>query len=59
MLSGSPAFKYRALTAAGIPIRVVAVNHEVPMLERTYAKNIGEHADALTRNTLLNIGRGR
>lgn len=40
---------------AGVPIRVVAVNHDtsVIMLERTYSKNIGEHTDSLTRRVLL------
>jgi integrase len=40
---------------AGIPIRVVAVNHDtsVAMLERTYSKFIGDHSDTITRRTLL------
>jgi hypothetical protein len=34
---------------AGVPLRVVAVNHDtsVGMLERTYSRYIGDHADAL------------
>jgi integrase len=38
-----------------VPIRVVAVNHDtsVAMLERTYSRYIGDHADALARRTLL------
>ena len=60
---------------AGVPLRVVAVNHDtsVGMLERTYSRYIGDHADALARVALLdtasmpngnvvplasNIGRG-
>jgi integrase len=40
---------------AGVPIRVIAVNHDtsVAMLERTYSRYIGDHADALTRTALL------
>jgi integrase len=40
---------------AGIPIRVVAVNHDtsVTMLEKTYSKFIGDHSDTLTRRALL------
>jgi len=39
----------------GVPIRVVAVNHDtsVAMLERTYSRHIGDHADTLSRRTLL------
>jgi integrase len=42
---------------AGIPIRVVAVNHDtsVAMLERTYSKFIGDHSDTLTRRALLDL----
>lgn len=42
---------------AGVPIRVVAVNHDtsVPMIERTYSKNIGTHSDLLTRRALLDL----
>jgi integrase len=41
---------------AGVPIRVIAVNHDtsVAMLERTYSRYIGDHADALARDALLN-----
>ena len=40
---------------AGIPTRVVAVNHDtsVAMLEKTYSKFIGDHSDTLTRRALL------
>jgi integrase len=40
---------------AGVPLRVVAVNHDtsVAMIERTYSKYIGDHADALSRAALL------
>jgi hypothetical protein len=40
---------------AGVPVRVVAVNHDtsVAMLERTYSRHIGDHADALVRGALL------
>ena len=40
---------------AGVPIRVVAVNHDtsVAMIERTYSRHIGEHADQLARAALL------
>jgi hypothetical protein len=40
---------------AGVPIRVVAVNHDtsIAMLERTYSRFIGDQADALARIALL------
>jgi integrase len=40
---------------AGVPIRVVAVNHDtsIAMLERTYSRYIGDHSDALARVALL------
>jgi integrase len=40
---------------AGVPIRVVAVNHDtsIAMLERTYSRNIGDFSDALARKGLL------
>jgi integrase len=40
---------------AGVPIRVVAVNHDtsIAMLERTYSRNIPDVADALARKGLL------
>jgi integrase len=43
---------------AGVPVRVVAVNHDtsVAMIERTYSRYIGDHADALARKALLDIG---
>jgi integrase len=42
---------------AGVPIRVVAVNHDtsIPILERVYSRYIGDHADALARGALLDI----
>jgi integrase len=42
---------------AGVPVRVVAVNHDtsVAMIERTYSRYIGDHADALVRRALLDI----
>jgi integrase len=42
---------------AGVPIRVVAVNHDtsIAMLERTYSRHIGDHADAWARAALLDI----
>jgi integrase len=42
---------------AGVPIRVVAVNHDtsIAMLERTYSRHIGDHSDALARVALLDI----
>jgi integrase len=43
---------------AGVPVRVVAVNHDtsIAMIERTYSRYIGDHADALARVALLDIG---
>ncbi len=40
---------------AGVPIRVVAVNHDtsVAMIERTYSRHIGDHSDLLARGALL------
>jgi hypothetical protein len=45
---------------AGVPVRVVAVNHEtsVVMIERTYSRHMGDHADALARVALLDISVG-
>jgi site-specific recombinase XerD len=42
---------------AGVPARVVAVNHDtsITMLERTYSRHIGDHADQLTRGALLDL----
>jgi integrase len=42
---------------AGVPIRVVAVNHDtsIAMLERTYSRYIGDHSDALARAGLFDI----
>jgi integrase len=40
---------------AGVPVRIVAVNHDtsIVMIERTYSRFIGDHADALARAALL------
>jgi integrase len=40
---------------AGVPIRVVAVNHDtsIAMLERTYSRYIGDHSDSVARRALL------
>jgi hypothetical protein len=40
---------------AAVPIRIVAVNHDtsIAMLERTYSRHIGDHAEALARGALL------
>jgi len=40
---------------AGVPIRVVAVNHDtsVVMIERTYGRHIGDHADGIVRSALV------
>jgi hypothetical protein len=40
---------------AGVPIRVVAVNHDtsIAMLEKTYSRYIGDHSDVLVRRALL------
>jgi integrase len=42
---------------AGTPTRVVAAHHDtsVPMVEKNYSAHISEHADALTRRTLLDL----
>jgi integrase len=42
---------------AGVPIRVVAVQHDtsVTMLEQTYSSSIGSHADALVRAALPDL----
>jgi integrase len=41
----------------GVPIRVVAVNHDtsVLMLEQTYSRYIGDHSDALVRAGLIDL----
>jgi hypothetical protein len=38
-----------------VPVRVVAAGHDtsVSMIEATYSKHIGDHADALSRRALL------
>jgi integrase len=40
---------------AGVPVRVVAAGHDtsVAIIERTYSRYIGDHADALVRGALL------
>jgi hypothetical protein len=45
---------------AGVPGRVVAVNHDtsLAMIERTYSRFIGDHADELVRSALLDISPG-
>jgi integrase len=42
---------------AGVPIRVVAANHDtsVMMIERTYSRHISDHADAVVRGALLDV----
>jgi integrase len=42
---------------AGVPIRVVAVNHDtsVQVIERNYSKFIGDHSDGLARAALLDV----
>src|SRR5215472_8950004 len=42
---------------AGVPVRVVAVNHDtsIVMIERTYSRYIGDHADALALKALLEL----
>jgi hypothetical protein len=48
----------RALLA-GVPVRLVAVAHDtsVPMIERTYSKYIGDHADSVLRRALLDTAQ--
>jgi integrase len=43
---------------AGIPVRVVAVNHDtsIAMLEKTYSRYIADHSDTVTRRALLDMG---
>jgi integrase len=42
---------------AGVPIRLVAVNHDtsVLMIEKSYSAHISDHADAISRRALLDI----
>src|SRR6185437_2926823 len=42
---------------AGVPIRVVAVNHDtsVQMIEKNYSDFIADHSDALSRKALLDL----
>jgi integrase len=44
---------------ASVPIRVVAVGHDtsVSMIERTYSRFIGDHADVLARPALLDTSQ--
>ena len=51
-------FRHSSITRQllkGVPVRVVASNHDtsVRMIEATYSKFIGDHADHLTRAALL------
>ena len=41
----------------GVPVRVVAVNHDTSVLviQKTYSRHIGDDADALARRVLLDI----
>jgi integrase len=43
---------------ANVPARIVAAGHDtsIAMLERTYSKHIADHADALSRRALLDLG---
>jgi hypothetical protein len=45
---------------AAVPVRLVAVVHDTstPMIEKSYSRYIGNHADALVRRSLLDIGPG-
>jgi len=45
---------------AGVPIRVAAVHHDtsVQMIERNYSRFIADHADALARGAMLDLGEG-
>jgi integrase len=42
---------------AGVPIRVVAVNHDtsVAMIESAYSRHIGDHSDAVVRAAMLDM----
>ena len=44
---------------AGVPIRITAVAHDtsVAMIEKTYSKYIGDHADVLMRPALLDLSK--
>jgi integrase len=50
----------RALIA-NVPVRVVAAQHDtsVAMIEATYSESISDHADALSRAALLDLGAPR
>ena len=43
---------------AGIPIRVIAANHDtsVKMIEQSYSTHIGDHSDQIVRRALLDTG---
>ena len=49
----------RALLS-NVPVRVVAAGHDtsVSMIEHTYSKHIGDHADAISRRALLDPSAG-
>lgn len=42
---------------AGVPVRLVAVAHDtsVAMIERSYSKYIGDHADTILRGAMLDV----
>jgi integrase len=42
---------------ASVPIRIVAAAHDtsIAMIERTYSKNIADHADTVTRAAMLKV----
>jgi hypothetical protein len=48
----------RALLA-GVPVRLVAVAHDtsIPMIEASYSRYIGDHADSLLRRALLDTAQ--
>jgi integrase len=43
---------------AGVPVRIVAAGHDtsVAMIERNYSRYITDHADALVRGAMLDLG---
>ena len=48
----------RALLA-GVPVRIVAVAHDtsIPMIEKSYSRYIGDHADDMIRRAQLDTGQ--
>jgi integrase len=46
---------------ANVPVRVVAAQHDtsVAMIEATYSESISDHADALSRAAMLDLGTPR